>query len=258
MAWPLSGLFSTLFPAVPDNTTLIILAVVVFAAGYVRGFSGFGFAAIVVASMAIIMDPLVIIVMVMLFEICASALQVKYAWQHLDKPQVSRLLAGAAVGMPIGVALLVALDIDKVRIAISILVLGLALVLLSGWSLKKRPGSIGQLLVGVGSGFANSTAIGGLPVGLFLTAQNAEPAKFRANMIGYLFALDIIGIAIMAYHDKFSLDIFVTTAALFPVMFLGVYLGSRRFFSTPPKSFRKLVVILLISLSIAGLAKSFL
>jgi len=247
-----------LFPAIPDNFTLIILAFVVFAAGYVRGFSGFGFSAIVVASMAIIMEPLVIIVMVMLFEICASAFQINHAWQRLDQPQVGRLLAGAVIGMPIGVALLVSLDIDMVRIAISALVLGLALILLSGWSLKKRPGSPGQFLVGIGSGFANSAAIGGLPVGLFLTAQNAEPARFRANMIGYLFALDIVGIGIMAYFGKFSLDIIITAAALFPAMFLGVHLGSRQFFSTPPKSFRKLVIVLLIGLSLAGLAKSFL
>ena len=127
-----------------------------------------------------------------------------------------------------------------------------------GWSLKKRPGSIGQLMVGAGSGFANSAAIGGLPVGLFLSAQNTKPASFRANMIGYLFTLDIIGIAIMAYHDRFSVDIVLTALALLPVMFTGVYLGSRQFFSTPPTSFRHLVIILLISLALAGLAKSFL
>ncbi|HFC05246.1 MAG TPA: sulfite exporter TauE/SafE family protein [Rhizobiales bacterium] len=247
-----------LFPAVPDNITLIVLVVVVFAAGFVRGFTGFGFSAIVVSAMALIMDPLTIIVMVMIFEICASLFQIKNAWPRMDKPQVGLLLAGAIVGMPIGVTLLVALDVNLVRMAISILVLGLCLVLLSGWSLKNRPGSFGQFLVGAGSGFANSAAIGGLPVGLFLTAQNAEPATFRANMISYLFLLDIIGIGIMAYHGRFSAEIVISTVALFPVMFLGVYLGSRHFFSTPPKSFRKLVIILLIALAITGLAKSFL
>ena len=204
------------------------------------------------------MDPLIIIVMVMIFEICASLFQMKNAWPRMDKPQVGLLLAGAVIGMPIGVTLLVAMDIDLVRMAISFLVLGLCLVLLSGWSLKKRPGVVGQFLVGAGSGFANSAAIGGLPVGLFLTAQNAQPAIFRANMIGYLFLLDIVGIGIMAYHDKFSLDIVISTVSLFPVMFLGVYLGSRHFFATPPASFRKLVIVLLIGLSVIGLAKSFL
>lgn len=246
------------FPAIPDSIILALLAVVVFAAGFVRGFSGFGFSAIVVAAMSIIMDPLVIIVMVMVFEICASFFQIKNAYPLIDKPQVGRLLAGAVIGMPIGVALLVALDIDTVRIAISLLILGLCLVLMSGWSLKRPPGSLGQFLVGSGSGFANATAIGGLPVGLFLTAQNTKPAVFRANMIGYLFSLDIIGIGIMAYHDKFSLDIIITTVSLFPAMFLGVYLGSRKFSSTPPKSFRRLVLVLLMFLSLAGLAKSFL
>jgi len=248
----------SLFPSVPDGLTLSALALVVFGAGYVRGFSGFGFSAIVVSAMALIMDPVVIIVMVMIFEICASLFQVKNAWRHIDKPQLSRLLGGAMIGMPVGVTVLVMLDVNAVRIIISLLILSLCLVLLSGWSLKNRPGTIGQLLVGVGSGLANSAAIGGLPVGLFLTAQNTEPLRFRANMIGYLFTLDIIGIAIMAYHDRFSTDIVLTAMALLPVMFAGVYLGSRQFFSTPPTSFRRLVIILLILLSLAGLAKSFL
>lgn len=249
---------SWLFPALPDVFTVVIMAIVVCAAGFVRGFSGFGFSAIVVSAMSLFMDPLIIIVMVMIFEICASVAQIKPAWPRLDKPQVARLLAGAVIGMPIGVSLLVALDINLVRIAISLLILTLCLLLLSGWSLKKRPGVVGQVAVGMGSGFANSAAIGGLPVGLFLTAQKAEPAVFRANMIGYLFALDIIGISIMAYHGKFSFDIVMSTVALFPAMFLGVYLGSRQFFSTPPTSFRRMVIVLLIGLSCAGLAKSFL
>lgn len=246
------------FPAASDIFTLATLSLVVFFAGYVRGFSGFGFSAIVVTAMALVMDPLTIIVMVMVFEICASVFQIANAYPSIDKPQVTRLLAGAIVGMPIGVTLLVRLDVDVVRIVISLLVLGLCLVLLSGWSLKKRPGAIGQFLVGAGSGFANSAAIGGLPVGLFLTAQNARPAHFRANMIAYLFALDIIGIGVMTYHDRFSSAIVITALSLMPIMFLGVYLGSRQFFATPPSSFRRMVLILLIGLSCAGLAKSFL
>jgi len=247
-----------LFPAVADGFVLAVLALVVFVAGFVRGFSGFGFSAITVAAMALVMDPLVIIVMVMVFEICASLFQVSNAFPHMDKPMVGRLLAGAVIGMPIGVAMLVRLDVDMVRIAISLLILFLCLVLLSGWSLKQAPGPVGQTAVGVGSGFANSAAIGGLPVGLFLTAQDIPPATFRANMIGYLFALDIIGISVMWFHGRFTFDIVITAIALMPVMFLGVYLGSRHFFATPPKSFRRMVIFLLIGLSFAGLAKSFL
>jgi len=247
-----------LFPSVPDGVALIALGLVVFVAGYVRGFSGFGFSAIVVSAMALFMDPLVIIVMVMVFEIFASAVQLKTSYHHIDKPQLTRLLVGAVIGMPIGVALLVTLDVDLVRIIISLAILGLCLVLLSGWSFEKRPGVVKQLLAGAGSGLANSAAIGGLPVGLFLTAQNTTPAVFRANMIGYLFTLDIIGIGIMAYHGKFSVDIVLTAVATLPAMFLGVYFGSRQFFATPPTSFRRLVITLLIGLSFAGLAKSFL
>jgi uncharacterized membrane protein YfcA len=249
---------TTFFPAISDLTTLMVLGVVVFGAGFVRGFSGFGFSAITVAAMSIIMPPLTIIAMVMLFEIAASAFQVTKIYRHIEKPLVGRLLLGALLAMPVGVALLVALDVDMVRIVIASIILVMCLLLFSGWTLKTAPGPVGQFGVGVISGFANSTAIGGLPVGLLLAAQNTEPEKFRANMIGYLFALDIIGITVMAFYGKFTIAIVITAASLFPLMMAGVVLGSYRFFATPPKSFRRFVILLLICLSLAGLAKSFL
>ncbi len=237
---------------------LALFFVVALGAGYVRGFSGFGFSAIVVASMSLVMDPFVIVTMAIIFELVTSLFQFKAVYPIMEKPVVAKLLIGAAIAMPIGVSLLVSLDVDLVRIVLSLFILGMCLVLLSGWSLKKKPGTMGQIGVGGISGFANSMAIGGLPVGLFLSAQNTKPSQFRANMIGYLFLLDLIGIVILYWHGRVTVAVLVSAAMILPAVLFGTYLGSRRFSNTPPANFKRLVILLLIALSVMGLAKSFL
>jgi len=237
---------------------LAMLFAIALAAGFVRGFSGFGFSAIVVASMSLVMDPFVIVTLAIIFELLTSLFQFKSVYPVMEKPVVVKLLIGAGIAMPIGVSLLVTLDINIVRMVLSLFILAMCLLLLSGWTLNKKLGTFGQICIGGLSGFANSLAIGGLPVGLFLSAQDTKPHQFRANMIGYLFLLDLIGITVLFWHGRVTLPVLTTAAMVLPAVLLGTYLGSRHFFNTPPASFKRLVIMLLIALSVIGLTKSFL
>ena len=237
---------------------LAMLFIIALAAGFVRGFSGFGFSAIVVASMSLVMDPFIIVTLAIIFELLTSLFQFKSVYPTMEKPVVAKLLIGAVVAMPIGVSLLVSLDINIVRMVLSLFILAMCLLLLSGWTLNKKLGTFGQIGVGGISGFANSMAIGGLPVGLFLSAQDTKPHQFRANMIGYLFLLDLIGIVVLFWHGRVTVPVLMTAAMVLPAVLFGTYLGSRHFFNTPPASFKRLVIMLLIALSVIGLAKSFL
>jgi uncharacterized protein len=53
-------------------------------------------------------------------------------------------------------------------------------------------------------------------------------------------------------------DTALGAAIAFPILSLGVWLGSRQFLSASPKTFRKFAVMLLLTLSIVGLARSVL
>jgi hypothetical protein len=108
------------------------------------------------------------------------------------------------------------------------------------------------------SGVANAAAIGGLPVALFLTAQDLPARTFRATMIFYLCAIDLVALPIFAYSGFLGRETFIAAACCLPVFGVGLWLGGRRFVSATPENFRRMAIALLITLAGFGLVKSIL
>ena len=236
--------------------SLAWMAIAVLGAAYIRGYSGFGFSALVVSASGLVTNPLNFVPVVMLLEIAATAGQAPAAAKDASKPLLGWLLLGATIGMPVSIALLSSLDTDLLRTVISVWILVMCVALLSGWSLRKKTGAAGITGVGIVSGLANAAAIGGLPVALFLTAQKLPARMFRATMIFYLCAIDLVALPMLGYAGVISADTFIAAACCLPLLGAGVWLGGRKFVSAEPENFRRMAIGLLAFLATLGLLKS--
>jgi uncharacterized protein len=224
-------------------------------AGYVRGYSGFGFAALVMSFAALVTDPFPFVPVVILADVVMTAGQARGIWRHIDWWRVAALFAGALVGVPAGVVAIAWVPLDLGRAVLSLFVLGMCLMLLRGWQIAPQ-GRGAHVAVGVVSGAANAMAVGGLPVAVFFTAQGLAPVVFRATVIAYFTALDLWSIPVMAQAGMITRDSFIATGLGLPFMLLGLWLGGRRFASTSPQDFRRFAILLLAVLSVLGLAKA--
>ena len=96
----------------------------------------------------------------------------------------------------------------------------------------------------------------GLPVVLFFLYTAAAVTTSRATLVVYLMIGDIYGTG-MAWLNGLLTHKVLLRAALFGVpLYLGVWIGNRRFLATTPDSFRRFTVILLIFVSTAGLLRA--
>ena len=84
---------------------IIALALICFAAGLVRGFSGFALSAVAMASAASFIPPVELIPLCWWLEIAASALLIRGNWQNAQKKTVLRLSIGTLIGLPLGLLL---------------------------------------------------------------------------------------------------------------------------------------------------------
>jgi uncharacterized membrane protein YfcA len=234
----------------------MFLAFCVLVAAYIRGYSGFGFSALVVSASALVTNPLYIVPVVMLLEVVATVGQAPAAWPNANRKLLGLMLAGACLIMPLSVWGLASLDIDMLRLVISLWVLAMCGLLLTGWSFKRQVGAPGYLVAGMVSGLANGAAVGGLPVALFLAAQNIPAIVFRATMIFYLCAIDLVALPMLGLSGLITLDTWIAAAACLPMLALGVWLGGKRFVSTSPENFRRMAISLLALLALLGLVKS--
>jgi uncharacterized membrane protein YfcA len=232
------------------------LALAILAAAFIRGYSGFGFSALVVSASALVTNPLNFVPVVMLLEVAATIGQAPAAWPNASKRLLGLMLMGACVAMPVSIWGLASLDVDLLRLVISLWVLGMCAALLAGWSIRRKVGAAGHVAAGMVSGLANGAAVGGLPVALFLAAQNMPAIAFRATMIFYLCAIDLVALPMLGLNGLISRDTFIAVALALPLLALGVWLGGKRFVSAAPENFRRMAISLLAFLALLGLLKS--
>ena len=243
----------------PAVWKLAYAATAVVIAGFIRGYSGFGFSMITVVSLSMVFKPVEVVPVVLLLEIGASSMLLPQVWRKVDWRSLGWLCIGMAVGTPVGVAVLVNVPVQPMRAAIAFIVIILVLLLLSGFSLKKKPGTPATLATGLASGTLNGAAtIGGPPVILFFFSSQAGVDISRASVIAYFFATDILASIICLVRGLVLQQTLVLTAALLIPLVIGIQAGNRSFFRTEPETFKKRVMVLLMILSLVSLVRSFL
>ena len=232
------------------------IAFAILIAAFVRGFSGFGYSAIVISASSLATNPLNLIAVVVISEAAMSLQSWKGVWPDIDWSRVRWLLLGAVVGLPLGLWALTAVPENIARAAISIYVLAMCLVLLAGWRLAQEVGPRGTLATGLISGLANAPGMGGLPVAAFFAAQPMRASVFRATLVAYFPILDLYSAPLYFVHGLVSWDTLWASLLVLPLTFLGNWLGGRHFFNTDPQEFRRFAILLLAGLAVLGLAKA--
>ncbi len=234
------------------------MAVAVLVAAFVRGYSGFGYSAMVIAASSLVTNPLNFVAVVVILETAMSLQAAKAAGPAVDWRRVWLLMAGAVVGLPLGLWVLTGVSEDTARAVVSGYVLVMCGVLLAGWRLAREVRGGGNVAAGVISGLANAPGMGGLPIAAFFAAQPMQATVFRATLIAYFPLLDLYSAPLYFWAGLVSWDTLWASLIALPLTFLGNWLGGRHFFSTDPQEFRRFAILLLAGLAGLGLLKAVL
>lgn len=234
------------------------MAVAILVSAFVRGYSGFGFSAMVIAASSLVTNPLNFVAMVVILETAMSLQAAKGAGPDIDWRRVWWLMAGAAVGLPLGLWLLTGVSEDTARAVISAYVLVMCAVLLIGWRLRGEVRGPVNAVAGLVSGLANAPGMGGLPIAAFFAAQPMQAAVFRATLIAYFPLLDLYSAPLYWYAGLVTWDTIWASLIALPLTALGNWLGGRHFLHTDPKDFRRFAIVLLAGLAVMGLLKAIL
>ena len=231
----------------------------IFIAAVIRGYSGFGFSALTVTSLSLILPPAEVVPTAFLLEIAASMFMLPMVWRSIDWQKLNWLVLGILAGTPAGLLFLAEVPQDPVRFAISGLVLVACILLWKNVRIRSEGGRIRLLFVGSFSGLVNGAAgIGGLPIVLFLLSGSIRAEVLRATIVAFLFCSDIYATFLSGSQNLLSKELLARSVLfLFPLV-VGVAIGHRGFVKSSPESFRKFAIGLLILLSLAVIVRGIL
>jgi hypothetical protein len=229
-------------------------AVVLFAASYIRGFSGFGFTAVLMTGLTLILPVTEIVPLSIALELAASLGQSFTIMRHVDWRKLTILLATGALCTPIGVYLLALLPDLALRNLVLIFIFGSSIYLIFSREHLRAFPLRAYALAGSAIGIVNgATALSGLVLALFFSFTDESPAKMRATMIAFLFLADFwAGGILLASGFYESVTIHRVLFSL-PLLGLGVWLGSIHFASVGSDTFRAAILWLLLLLSVLGI-----
>jgi len=181
IAFPDSSIFTEL---VTDPRFALAVAIALLS-GIVRGFSGFGAALIYIPLMSAVYEPRVAVVSLLMIDVVASAPYTVREFRRCDWSQVLPVWIMSAVAVPLGTWTLLVVDPVVLRWGMSVLVVVLLAILVSGWRYHGRPHVAATAGVGLFAGFsAGAVGIAGPPVIIYWLGSSAtSAATVRANLM---------------------------------------------------------------------------
>lgn len=231
---------------------LLLIFAIVFAAGFVRGLTGFGLAVILVPLVNLVIAPEQTVLLAILIGTLSGFLGFRGAWASCDKVTTTTITLSAIAATPLGLYLLFHTPTDIARLAIA----AMAVIAFFAVALPRSPlppsGKGPAILTGALAGLMGSFAgIPGPPVLYYLARDGVPPARTRDAMI-VIFLWAPLAVAVFAFAaGKLNWPLAALAAASFPPLALGNAIGTR-FFGRMPETWWRTAVLLIIAASAAG------
>ena len=239
----------------PEPEALFVGGAIVLFAAVARGFFGFGFSALCVATLSFLAPPSVVVPLVFMMEIVASVWMLPGVWREVDWRWILPVVAGMFVGTPAGVWLLSSVPPDAARLGVCLLAAMLAATVAMVGAKKIPPLSAPAWAVGVATGIVNgAAAMGGLVAALFLLSSRGA-AQTRASLAvmflaGDLYALSWgggMGLVSEAHFRMLALSALPLAAGIVAGTFLFRRFGER--------NYRPLALGLILAIAAFGAGK---
>lgn len=238
----------------PITPELMLFAAIMLAAGVVRGFSGFGTALIAMPLGATVLPPATIIVALLVADTLPMLPILVPAARRVTLRTLLPVYGGYLVGLPLGIAVLLAMPLEPLRWLISAVVLAACLLLWSGWTWTGPRNHAVRATVGATSGLlGGSTGMNGPPVVLYWMSQESQSADVRANLIVFFALTELAGFALFWWNGLLTREALWAGAVVSPFYFIGLMAGARLFGRSSDSGYRRVTFLLILAAGILGL-----
>ena len=234
---------------------MLIFAIVAFGAGLIRGFTGFGGPAFILAILTLFFPPISIVAKIFVADFLTSIYLFSSSFKQIQWRQTWLMVVPTFIGMPVGQWLLIELDPAITKQIMAIIIAGVCLLLLSGYRYKKPLTPLLLVLLG----FIAGVVFGGSYIALIavtvILLGPYDKNEGRTLIVAWAF-FAVVGYAISAslagtiHVGDFQAALPGAASYLF-----GAWVGSLYFHRVSEKIFRRAAIGTLFIIAIVNLVQ---
>ncbi len=232
---------------------MAIIAIVAFGAGLIRGFTGFGGPAFILAILTLFFTPYSIVSKILVVDFIASVYLFKAVYRQIDWRATACMVVPTLIFMPLGHWLLIELDPIWMKRAMALIIATACVMMLVGFRYRHPMTTTWLVFVGICSGIVFGGSYIALVAVVFILLGPYDKHQGRTLIISWSF-FTVLGFALIsAVSGTTGVDDVITAAPGAVTYLLGTWLGSHGFSKASEKLFRRTAIATLFALSLFNL-----
>lgn len=228
---------------------MLAIAAVAFCAGLIRGFTGFGGPAFIIAILTLFFTPYSVLSKVLVVDFLASIFLFRAVYREIDWRATAGLAIPTLIFMPLGHWLLIELDPLWMKRAIAIIIAVACIAMLAGIRYRRPMTAAVLVFIGTLSGIVFGGSYIALIAVVCILLGPYDKQQGRTLIIAWTF-FTVLGFALIsAASGTTGSDDVIAAAPGAATYLLGTWLGSRGFHQSSETLFRRAAVGLLLVLA---------
>jgi uncharacterized membrane protein YfcA len=220
------------------------------------GVTGFGFNLLVVPILVLVWDVKAGVAAGLFLGLLSNIPLLIEVRSHIRFRPVFILLIGSAIGTPLGLAMLVLVDADVLKLWVGAVVIAMALLYAFSPRLHFSSQNVGGALSAglIGGVLGGSTGINGPPIVFYLLGREGGIEDFRCTIMAYFLPAGAMVLLGFIIAGRITGEVLAVVGLSLPALLLGLFLGSRVRRRLAPAAFRSVVLGTLVLTSCAIIA----
>ena len=232
----------------------LIIAIVAFGAGLIRGFTGFGGPAFMLAILTLFFSPMSIVSKILVVDFFTSVYLFKSCYREIDWRATMTMVIPTLLFIPLGHWLLHELDPEWMKRAMAVIIAIACVLMLIGYRYKRPLTRISLIAIGIVAGVIFGGTYIALVAVVAILLGPYDKHEGRTLIISWSF-FAVLGFALVsAFSGTTTLnDILIALPGAASYMF-GAWLGSMGFRQSSERLFRRGSITTLLILSVFNLS----
>ena len=228
---------------------MAIIAIVAFGAGLIRGFTGFGGPAFIIAILTLFFTPYSVVSKILVVDFIASMYLFKAVYREIDWRATASMVIPTLLFMPLGHWLLMELDPFWMKRVMAVIIAIACISMLIGFRYR-HPMTTGWLIVlGVVAGIVFGGTYIALVAVVCILLGPYDKHQGRTLIIAWSF-FAVLGFALIsALSGTTGIDDLIAAAPGAATYLLGTWLGSHGFHNASEQLFRRGAIAVLLCLA---------